>query len=427
MNQKITIQELADSIAAKHGMNKKEAEQFVRGIFELIEEALATEKYVKVKGLGTFKLIDVDSRESIDVNSGVRIEIQGHRKVSFLPEAGLKELINKPFSHFETVLLNENALVEDGKEGEFKKSWEGDGQADATPQSNSDNAQSEQASQPISEVAESNTDSISEKAVAEELLVAVEAAVPEEVAETEIDGPVDLLVNETILEPVSIEAILPENNEQVCNGEIETIASLAVKKQDNVMAASTEIVDVQPVVTPVVSVGEESTPVVQEDSLISEKKKNWVPMLLVVLLVVVGALVYFFTLAKHDVTPTAMPVDQPALIQDDAVQDSVIVTEVIEEETESISATEVATSMLPKPTVTPEKAYSITAKYEIVGTKVEYTIQRGESLSMVAIKFYGLKEFWTYLVQHNREVITNPDNVPFDTTIRIPELRAIAE
>lgn len=79
----------------------------------MIEEALATEKYVKVKGFGTFKLTEVDSRESVNVNTGERIEIQGHTKVSFTPDTTMKDLINKPFAHFETVILNDGVEFED--------------------------------------------------------------------------------------------------------------------------------------------------------------------------------------------------------------------------------------------------------------------------------------------------------------------------
>ena len=109
MNEKKTIQNIIEILSEKQGMDKKDAELFVKGMFDLIEEALATEKYVKVKGLGTFKLTEVDSRASVDVNTGERIEIQGHTKISFTPDSTLKELINKPFSHFETVILDDEA------------------------------------------------------------------------------------------------------------------------------------------------------------------------------------------------------------------------------------------------------------------------------------------------------------------------------
>jgi Bacterial nucleoid DNA-binding protein len=113
MNNKITLQDIIESLIQKHSMERKDAESFVKGMFELIENALATEKFVKIKGLGTFKLVDVDSRESINVNTGERFEIQGHSKVSFVPDPTLKNIINKPFAHFETVVLNEGTKLED--------------------------------------------------------------------------------------------------------------------------------------------------------------------------------------------------------------------------------------------------------------------------------------------------------------------------
>ena len=124
MSDKITIQDIIELLAEKHGMNKKDAEAFVKEIFDLIEEALASEKYVKVKGLGTFKLTEVESRESVNVNTGERFQIQGHNKISFTPDTTMKDLINKPFAHFETVILNENTQLEDTKiemEGEDDK------------------------------------------------------------------------------------------------------------------------------------------------------------------------------------------------------------------------------------------------------------------------------------------------------------------
>lgn len=113
MNEKLNIQNLIELLAEKHGMSKRNADSFVKEFFQLIEEALEKDKYVKIKGLGAFKLIDVESRESVNVNTGERFEIQGHTKVSFTPEPALKDVINKPFSHFETVVLNDNTVLED--------------------------------------------------------------------------------------------------------------------------------------------------------------------------------------------------------------------------------------------------------------------------------------------------------------------------
>ena len=99
------IQDLAKELAAQKSIDKKAALAFVQSFFDVILEGLRTEKYVKIKGLGTFKLVDVESRESMNIHTGERFEIQGHAKISFTPDATLKELINKPFAHFETVPL----------------------------------------------------------------------------------------------------------------------------------------------------------------------------------------------------------------------------------------------------------------------------------------------------------------------------------
>ena len=79
----------------------------------IVNEALRTEKQVKVKGLGTFKVVDVKERQSVDVNTGERILIEGRSKISFTPDSVMKDLVNKPFSQFETVVLNEGVTFDD--------------------------------------------------------------------------------------------------------------------------------------------------------------------------------------------------------------------------------------------------------------------------------------------------------------------------
>lgn len=100
-------------IVQKHGMKAREAEQFVGSFIAIVNEALRTEKQVKVKGLGTFKVVDVKERQSVDVNTGERILIEGRSKISFTPDSVMKDLVNKPFSQFETVVLNEGVTFDD--------------------------------------------------------------------------------------------------------------------------------------------------------------------------------------------------------------------------------------------------------------------------------------------------------------------------
>lgn len=108
MDRKILIQELSEGLAGRKDMPLKDAELFVRSVFEIVEEYLQTDKLVKIKGFGTFKLVRVDSRESVDVNTGERIVINGYTKVTFTPDTTLRDEINKPFAQFETVILYDN-------------------------------------------------------------------------------------------------------------------------------------------------------------------------------------------------------------------------------------------------------------------------------------------------------------------------------
>ena len=85
MDKKVLIQDLADGLVLRRGLPKKDADVFVRSVFEIIGEYLQTDKIVKVKGLGTFKLVTVDSRESVDVNTGERIVIKKYTKINFTP------------------------------------------------------------------------------------------------------------------------------------------------------------------------------------------------------------------------------------------------------------------------------------------------------------------------------------------------------
>ena len=110
---KVSVAWIAEAIAGKHGLTQKDAEQFVATFFDLINEALHQEKMVRVKGLGTFKVIEVRERESINVNTGERVVIESHGKISFTPDPIMRDLVNKPFAQFETVMLNDDVDIEE--------------------------------------------------------------------------------------------------------------------------------------------------------------------------------------------------------------------------------------------------------------------------------------------------------------------------
>ena len=110
---KTTIQLIANGLAKDFNLSATEASTFVEAFFNIVSEELKNGNQVKIKGLGTFKVQSVKPRESVNVNTGERVLIEGHDKITFTPDAVMKELVNKPFSQFETVVINDGVNTEE--------------------------------------------------------------------------------------------------------------------------------------------------------------------------------------------------------------------------------------------------------------------------------------------------------------------------
>lgn len=149
MNNKILLQQLTDALAARAGITKRKADAFVRAFFDVAEEGLTTEAFLKIKGFATFKIITVSERESVNINTGERFQINGHEKISFTPDTAFKELVNRPFSHFTTINLEDDLDLSE---------WEG--------MSNFAEEESEHAENPSADAAEidETTETLTEEA-----------------------------------------------------------------------------------------------------------------------------------------------------------------------------------------------------------------------------------------------------------------------
>ena len=110
---KSSLSVLAKAVASKRGLTQAEAERFIATMFEVAGDGIQEDKLLKMKWLGTFKITSVKDRESVDVNTGERILIEGRDKISFTPDNILKEIINKPFAQFETVVVNDGVDFSD--------------------------------------------------------------------------------------------------------------------------------------------------------------------------------------------------------------------------------------------------------------------------------------------------------------------------
>lgn len=378
MNEKITLQDIINLLCEKQGMTPKDAETFVRTMFDLIEEALTNEKYIKIKGLGTFKLTEVNSRESVHVNTGERIEIQGHSKVSFTPDTSMKELINKPFSHFETVVLNEGVELEDTVIEE-----------EGTPESTE-----------VSETTIKVEETVVEKPIVETPVIE-EPIIQESMTEEPIEE------NSIMDEPVMEAPIVEETESEVPVEPTiveETIATEVLKSTESEESEK-----------PITAEKEEvSTPMVPQ----SEEKKSsrilWAIIIALVLIIIFG----FYWLFMRPSTSTEIDLTVPA--KEEAIASTPIEEEKQPEDTLEIlsyvklSAEELRNERVP--------SLADTLDYQIIGTKEEYTLQKGETIIRASVKFFGSKKYWPYIVKYNMDVLKDPDNIPAGAQVKIPIL-----
>ncbi len=195
MKQKLTLSDFANLLSQREGVGRREAELFVRAFFDLIENGLEQDKLVKIKGLGTFKLVNVSERESVNINTGERFQISGHTKVTFTPDNSMKELVNRPFAHFEAIELNEETDTSEFDEidEEMREAEEAEENAEA------EETQDEGEAAPTEE----ETSPTEEETVPAPM---EENDEPEEVPDVQVTAPEPLLTSDT---PTEQEEPLP--------------------------------------------------------------------------------------------------------------------------------------------------------------------------------------------------------------------------
>lgn len=473
MNERLYQQNFIDLLSEKHGMDKKNAEKFIKEFFLLIEEALEEDRSVKIKGFGTFKLVDVESRESVKVNTGERFQIKGYTKVAFVPDNSLRDIINKPFAHFETVVLNENTILEDTPIVETEEDGDDIGeevvsrktemikegasgveeilQEDSVPLINDKTVFVEEASS-VKEVTsmEVGTSNTKEDVPSDEEInlagdVFSEKELVVDVVMTKKSLEEESAVFNSVVEDSVVASAQPFESEKVDHLEMSLTSQPAVKSKMSVAEIiAQELATATPAAPHKVQIERRSK------SKCEKVEKSPLPYLISIIVIVIllcgGAVLFiyypdFFSFHSkteivknpvNDVHPEPnvllTPQDTTILKKDTVAEvvspvkeaQKVVQTpkKVMGAASEAIGAAKKENKSVAKPA--PFKPDSV--NYKITGTKTVYTIKEGETLTRVALRFYGTKALWPYIVKHNPDIIKNPDHVPFGTTIKIPEL-----
>lgn len=384
MDTKINLSQLAKQLASKKNISQRSAEAFLREFFDSIIQNVTKDKLVKVKGLGTFKLIEVLDRESINVNSGERIVIPGHTRLSFTPDTVLRDLVNKPFADFQTVVINEGTNIEE---------MERIDREEGMPAAEKEN-----------EEEETNT-SMSD--------------IEEQEFETETKQKAEQ----------NPESILPVEPKQESEDRAKTEVELELEQEPALESASQ--LDSEPVVIPEFEAKQTSEPTLEPIVKIRALTGAEIGALTlgIILLCIFSYVVGFYRLLSHEPNPSRkrMPKTEISRVSCKTSTTQAFVRDTLPAVPDPVT---------PAPTVPDisvrqvnQDAESLAqvpgGRYRIVGTRKTHVMKSGDYLTKMALQEYGNKNFVYYIVVHNG--IKNPDNVPVGMVIKLPELEELKE
>lgn len=441
MDKKILLQNLADSVAERSGITKRKAEAFVRSFFEITEDGLLADGIVKVKGFGTTKIVAVGGRESVNINTGERFQIEGHDKVTFTPDTPFRDLVNRPFAHFTTTILADNLDEEELAAASLLSQ-----EPEPTPEE--DAPEVEEVAPAVEEVTpavEEEKPAVVEKAPIEETEVPV---VEEEVPVEEEETPV-----EEQEAPVEVEAPVEETTPTAT---IETEVETEEHPESSQTTETSEDMQ-QPIII---------------QNTIPESRTNWWRAGFIVLITLVLMTLSYFAGYYRVFCPcewedaTEVFVDAPEIVTEgdstvesnnesdrttvnhqnaalDSPSQEVVATD---EKAESLKLAEEKTAAerlaaqraAEDKKIAAEKAAAEKAnaekklkdaarkypqmegEYLITGVLKVHEMKSGDNLYKLARQAYGDKRLASYIVFHNN--ISNPDLVRTGQKIEIPQL-----
>ncbi|MBR5475968.1 MAG: HU family DNA-binding protein [Bacteroidaceae bacterium] len=390
MDKKLNHSDLSTLFSKESALSAAKAELFTKNFFDLIIEGLEKDGIVKINGLGTFKVVDVASRSSVNVNTGEKFEIKGHRKIAFLPADTLKNKVNQPFAMFEPVEISDDYVDT------------GDSAAEESVEESNEPTSESCEPQTVAAVETVEPENPTESSPAVELKEPVVSEEPvEEVADTPESEPA-----------VTIEATEDSNNEETASEPVtdkEKEAPKAVKQHKksrmgvtitliSLFVVSLSVVGIYYFIVPKNNMLKRDNLIIQKSlAAINEPAKEAV---------------------KEEIIPQYTVVEESVAI--DTIQ-TVEPEEIVEQKAEKQPSEDIFV-ILPELTTRPLSSIteSDTTLYKIVGEIATHRVASNETLTRIALKYYNDKRFWPYIVHYNK--MGNHNRLEIGMTLKIPRL-----
>jgi nucleoid DNA-binding protein len=429
---KITNTTILSAFRKKMDLNKQDVATFADAFQSIFQEALLRDKVVKINGLGTFKLLLVEPRKSVNVNTGENIEIAGHYKLTFTPETALKNIVNQPLEHLETVELESKNEVEIAKIS-----------IAPTTEPQQDNIDD-----PLQKLAEQALELKDILADIQGLALPTNDSLPQpETTSTTAPSPDSEPINvesvaEPVAEPINAEPLAepvaePINAEPVA----EPVAEPAKVEQPVEPINTSQIEEPKPQTPSFISAQDIVAEMNRENNKATRQhSKAWIGVAIILLLAVVGLLLYQnIDLFVQPNDSNLNIADSTAIVSVDSVASSKLnqpIDTILPFDEDSLSLNDsnldTITSSAPTQssflidTTSPiyaaqfDDIFNQTRQYtEFIDT---VTLNEGSRLTWISLKYLGHKDFWVYIYEANTDVISNPNSIRIGTQLRIPKL-----
>ena len=445
MKQKLLLSDFAQWLSEKEGITKKEAQTFLRTLFQIVEQGLTDDQFVKIKGLGTFKLVTVNERESVNINTGERFQIGEHNKIAFIPDASMKEIINRPFAHFESVDLSDETdtaeldAVDEAVKQEFPPiSEEETSTAEESIPTTVEVITESSHSTSLPEKQKDVTEEVSEESNLTEEIPTEFATITEGLEEKKAEEKAE---TETLTQAEETETLAQaEETETLAQAEeTETLAqaeAVAITAKETASESQASEENLTPEETPIqvvstsektdamgteaeISVSQPTTLTVSGAAVEEEEdtRRPWLRRTLMALFVLLLCTASYFAGYYRLLCPpcaSTAPTAPATKVQPDSAQAKK--PQAAKKDSAAVSA---ASQTVSKPLNEVKDSVKQPQKQEEAVTRT-HTIRVGDNLSRIARKYYGDDHYVDFIIRKNN--LKNADNIHVGKVLVLPPL-----